>query len=199
VEELQAIAQLRPASPGFKNCGWRLEPFDEVQANDRSVSVWLLPPGSRGRPIAFLRCQVGMHGARGAEGSRSTRAVFLTKQNELFGNRFRARTGLQIDRSKYNPRWARHWRRLSPVSDGQLQNGALAQDRPLTRSRTTAADILTGLETPNVRTDSKESRSSVTNRPARTLTERKGRKSRRFHFPSPLLDSSRSLDAIYRI
>lgn len=44
---------------------------------------------------------------------------------------------------------------MSPVSDWQLQNVARAQDSSFTRSRTTVANIQTGLETPNVRTDSK--------------------------------------------
>jgi hypothetical protein len=44
---------------------------------------------------------------------------------------------------------------MSPVSEWQLQNVACAQDSALTRSRTTVADFHTGLETLNVRTDSK--------------------------------------------
>jgi hypothetical protein len=80
----------------------------------------------------------------------------LTKQNALSGNR------CQMTEPVYKVihQFMVHAGRaigdgLSPASDGQLENGTLAQDQPLTRSRTTAAGIPTELEMLKVGTDSK--------------------------------------------
>jgi hypothetical protein len=80
-------SQLRPTSPGFKNFGWRLEPFDEVQVNDITVSLWLLPPGSGGARLPFFDARPACTEPRGADRFRSTGAALLAKQNERFGNR----------------------------------------------------------------------------------------------------------------
>jgi hypothetical protein len=83
---------------------------------------------------------------------------FLAKQHELFGNRFlmTERVYRLTHQYIYIVRVGRATGDgFSPISDGQLENGDLAQDQPLTRNRTTAADNPTGLEMLEVRTDSK--------------------------------------------
>lgn len=148
-------SQLRPTSPRFKNVGWRLEPFDEVQANDISVSLWLVYPGSEGpdclssmpdrhaRSLELRGIPINARGISGKAKRTVLNRFVVTERVYRLTHQHIIRVGRATGDS------------LFPVSDWQLQNGARAQDPPLTRSRTTSADILTGLETLNVRTNSK--------------------------------------------
>jgi hypothetical protein len=75
----------------------------------------------QGAPDCLSSCQIGMRGARGAEGSRSTRTAFLEKQNELFGYQVLVTEGVYRLPHQYIVRVGRATGdSLSPVSDGQL-------------------------------------------------------------------------------
>ena len=76
---------------------------------------------------------------------------------------------------------------------------SLAQDQPLTRSRTTAADIPTGLEMLKVRTDSKRIKIVCNESSRKNSNQAQGVEDDEIQFPDLILESSKSLDATYLV